>query len=112
MSPSPPAPSPTSPAALRRKVSGRRPHAALCPRWPTARPNERSQSSLDDAVDYRLSERFAEGRPNVELLLVDSDHQLLDVLDLMWDRVEAFLRGFGTVFCMGQKRSSRSSSMI
>jgi len=57
----------------------------------------------DDAVDYRLSEHFAEGRPNVELLLVDSDHQLLDVLDLMWDRVRGFLREFIAVFCMGQK---------
>lgn len=45
----------------------------------------------DEAVDYRLSERFSEARPNVELMLVDSDHQLLDTLDAMWERVSAFL---------------------
>lgn len=32
----------------------------------------------DDVVDYRDSVRFAEGRPNVTLRLVDSDHQLYD----------------------------------
>jgi pimeloyl-ACP methyl ester carboxylesterase len=45
----------------------------------------------DDAVDYKLSERFCEGRANAELILYDSDHQLLDKLDPMWERVSAFL---------------------
>ena len=45
----------------------------------------------DDSVDFRLSERFAESRPNVELEIYDSDHQLLDVLEAMWGRVERFL---------------------
>jgi uncharacterized protein len=45
----------------------------------------------DASVDYRLSEQFAAGRPNVELVLFDSDHQLLDVLEPMWERVRAFL---------------------
>jgi len=45
----------------------------------------------DESVDCRLSEQFAAGRPNVELVLFDSDHQLLDVLEPMWERVRAFL---------------------
>ena len=45
----------------------------------------------DDAVDHQLSERFCEGRPNAKLVLYDSDHQLLDVLDSMWERVYGFL---------------------
>lgn len=44
----------------------------------------------DESVDYRLSERFAENRPNVELVLYDSDHQLLDMLEPMWERVRDF----------------------
>lgn len=44
----------------------------------------------DESVDYRLSERFAQGRPNVELIIYDSDHQLLDVLEPMWERVRRF----------------------
>ena len=45
----------------------------------------------DQAVDHRLSVRFAEGHPNVELILYDSDHQLLDVLEPMWERVGDFV---------------------
>lgn len=45
----------------------------------------------DEAVDHRLSVRFAEGRPNCELVLYDSDHQLLDVLDPMWGRTQEFV---------------------
>ena len=49
----------------------------------------------DESVDYRLSERFAEGRKNmsreVELVIYESDHQLLDVLDSMWERVRSFV---------------------
>ena len=47
----------------------------------------------DDTVDHRLSEEFARGRPNVELVLFNSDHQLLDVLEPMWRRVREFLSG-------------------
>jgi hypothetical protein len=46
----------------------------------------------DESVDYRLSERFAAGRPNLRLLLYDSDHQLLDVLEPIWDEVRRFLK--------------------
>jgi pimeloyl-ACP methyl ester carboxylesterase len=45
----------------------------------------------DESVDYQLSERFCEGRANAELVLYDSDHQLLDMLDPMWERVTSFL---------------------
>jgi len=45
----------------------------------------------DDAVDYRLSEGFADGRANVELVLYDSDHELLNVLEPMWDRLHRFI---------------------
>ena len=44
----------------------------------------------DDVVDPELSVQFAWGKPNVELELVDSDHQLLDVLDAIWERVVPF----------------------
>ena len=45
----------------------------------------------DDSVDYRLSARFAESRPNVQLVLFDSDHQLLNVLEPMWERMREFV---------------------
>ena len=47
----------------------------------------------DQDVDHQLSVRFAEGRPNAELVLYDSDHQLLDVLEPMWERVRDFVTG-------------------
>jgi pimeloyl-ACP methyl ester carboxylesterase len=46
----------------------------------------------DESVDYKLSERFCEGRANAELVLYDSDHQLLDMLDPMWERIRSFLQ--------------------
>jgi pimeloyl-ACP methyl ester carboxylesterase len=45
----------------------------------------------DESVDYQLSVRFCEGRSNAELVLYDSDHQLLDMLEPMWERVRTFL---------------------
>ena len=45
----------------------------------------------DESVDYQLSVRFCEGRSTAELVLYDSDHQLLDMLDPMWERVSSFL---------------------
>jgi uncharacterized protein len=44
----------------------------------------------DASVSYTQSERFAEGRLNVELRLVDSDHQLTDQMDVMWEAVVKF----------------------
>lgn len=51
----------------------------------------------DDTVDYRLSEQFAAGRPNVELILLDSDHQMLASLQRIWERVQVFLKEQGVV---------------
>jgi hypothetical protein len=45
----------------------------------------------DDVVPASLSKNFAASRPNVELHLVDSDHELIDVLESMWPRVRDFL---------------------
>ena len=44
----------------------------------------------DETADHRLSLRFAEGRPNAEVVLYDSDHQLLHVLEEIWERVRKF----------------------
>lgn len=44
----------------------------------------------DDVVDPSLSVQFAWGKPHVQLELVDSDHQMLDVLPELWDRLSAF----------------------
>ncbi len=45
----------------------------------------------DDIVPARFSEDFATGRGNVRLELVDSGHDLLNVLERMAADVEAFL---------------------
>jgi len=42
---------------------------------------------LDEVVDPETVLDFSWGKPNVTLELVDSDHQLLDVLDMIWERV-------------------------
>ena len=44
----------------------------------------------DDAVDPQLSVQFAWGKPQVQLELFDSDHQLLNVLEPIWERVAPF----------------------
>jgi pimeloyl-ACP methyl ester carboxylesterase len=46
----------------------------------------------DDVVPVRYSEEFAAGRENVRLEIVDSGHDLLNVLDYMLPRVTAFLK--------------------
>jgi pimeloyl-ACP methyl ester carboxylesterase len=45
----------------------------------------------DTVVPATLSVEFARTRPNVELHQLDSDHELINVLDPMWRRVEPFL---------------------
>ena len=45
----------------------------------------------DETVDPRYSEEFARDRPNVTLHLLDSDHQLLDVLDTIWELIQKFI---------------------
>jgi pimeloyl-ACP methyl ester carboxylesterase len=47
----------------------------------------------DEDVDPQLSVEFSWGKPNVQLELVDSDHQLLNVTDLMWERTASFYHG-------------------
>lgn len=45
----------------------------------------------DDTVPAAYSRTFAEGRLNVELHTVDSDHELISVLEPMWLRASQFL---------------------
>jgi len=45
----------------------------------------------DTVVQADWSREFAAARPNVSLELVDSDHELTDVLDRMWDGTKRFL---------------------
>ncbi|MGA7953208.1 MAG: YqiA/YcfP family alpha/beta fold hydrolase [Gloeobacterales cyanobacterium] len=46
----------------------------------------------DDVVPYGLSEKFSATRPWVKLVLMDSDHQLTDVLETLWQKTAAFLK--------------------
>ncbi len=45
----------------------------------------------DAVVPPAYSEKFAQSRANVHLILVDSDHQLLDAFDQIWNEVREFL---------------------
>ena len=45
----------------------------------------------DDVVPATLSEHFAALHPAVQLLILDSDHELLNVLDLVIAEAMAFL---------------------
>ena len=47
----------------------------------------------DDVVPAAFSEEFASGRPNVDLRLLPSDHQLTDQVDAIWRETEQFLFG-------------------
>ncbi|MBE0690868.1 MAG: hypothetical protein IH587_12185, partial [Anaerolineae bacterium] len=44
----------------------------------------------DASVEVEQSMRFASARPNVDLCVVDSDHQLLDQIDVMWAALQTF----------------------
>lgn len=44
----------------------------------------------DESVNVEQSIRFAETRTNVDLRVVDSDHQLLDQTDVMWSAARKF----------------------
>ncbi len=48
--------------------------------------------SHDDVVPLRWSQDYAQGRNNMTLRVLDSDHQLLDKLDQMWTEIRSFLR--------------------
>jgi pimeloyl-ACP methyl ester carboxylesterase len=45
----------------------------------------------DDVVTPDWSRQYASARPNVELVLVDSDHELANVFDETWERCRRFL---------------------
>jgi pimeloyl-ACP methyl ester carboxylesterase len=53
------------------------------------------QGARDTAVDPKTVQRWAEARSNVELHLLDDDHQLLSSLDFIWAESSRFL-GIGT----------------
>lgn len=46
----------------------------------------------DDVVPPEVSRRYAASHPNVELKLVDSGHELTDVLDDLWNQTAMFLK--------------------
>ncbi len=45
----------------------------------------------DDAVPARVSSEFAATHPNTRLRLLDSDHELLNVLEIIWQGAGPFL---------------------
>ncbi len=49
------------------------------------------QGRRDTAVDPATVERWAQSRPNVELHMLDDDHQLLGSLDYIWREMQRFL---------------------
>jgi pimeloyl-ACP methyl ester carboxylesterase len=49
------------------------------------------QGLRDESVDHRVVEQFAAARPNVQLTLVDDDHQLMASLPRIWSDISAFL---------------------
>jgi pimeloyl-ACP methyl ester carboxylesterase len=50
------------------------------------------QGRFDTAVDPGTVERWAAARPNVELHMLDDDHQLLKSLNAIWGEMERFLQ--------------------
>jgi pimeloyl-ACP methyl ester carboxylesterase len=56
-----------------------------------AQPVQVFQGRWDTAVDPDTVERWASSRPNVELHVLDDDHQLLKSLDGIWTEIERFL---------------------
>jgi len=51
------------------------------------------QGKRDAVVDPEVPARWAAGRPNVRLLLLEDDHQLLSSLDTIWPATFRFLQG-------------------
>lgn len=49
------------------------------------------QGLRDEAVDHRIVEKYAATRPNVTLVLLDDDHQLMASLSRIWDGMAPFL---------------------
>jgi len=51
----------------------------------------------DEAVPLAVVERFARGRPERELVVLDAGHELVEVLAPMWTRTAEFLRTVGAI---------------
>jgi pimeloyl-ACP methyl ester carboxylesterase len=51
------------------------------------------QGRRDDSVDPSAVIKWADGRPDVDLRLIDDDHQLTSSIDEIWDGADAFLLG-------------------
>ena len=49
------------------------------------------QGLRDEALDYRDVERYAAGKPNIKLSLLDDDHQLTSSLPRIWSGTASFL---------------------
>jgi len=49
------------------------------------------QGRRDTVVDPETVDRWSRARPNVELHMLDDDHQLLKSLDYLWTEMERFL---------------------
>jgi uncharacterized protein len=49
------------------------------------------QGVRDESVDYRVVEQFAAARPNMQLTLLDDEHQLMASLPRIWNDTAAFL---------------------
>ena len=51
----------------------------------------------DESVPASLSEQFARSRSNIQLEVLDTDHQMLDKTGEIWDRVRRFQREAGAM---------------
>lgn len=58
---------------------------------PVAQPCLIFHGKDDDVVPIARSIEFAKGKANVELHVEDSDHELLNVLEPMWQRIRQFV---------------------
>jgi pimeloyl-ACP methyl ester carboxylesterase len=61
-----------------------------------AMPIQVFQGRRDDAVDPDSVERWSRARPNVELHMLDDDHQLTASVGLIWEEMKRFLRLTGS----------------
>ena len=55
-------------------------------------PTQVFQGRRDDAVDPASVERWSRARPNVELHMLDDDHQLTASVGYIWEEMRRFLR--------------------
>jgi pimeloyl-ACP methyl ester carboxylesterase len=60
-------------------------------RAPVSAPVLVFQGRRDEAVDAGMVEQFAASRPNVDLRLLDDDHQLHASLEVIWEATARFL---------------------